>query len=318
VALLVAGGTGAIAAWLWLAGLAIICAIFAPGMAPYFLFPSLIAAPLLLATVWGGRGIAVLLAALPALVVWLGLNAGTEPVMGLKMHPLFTVSAGFALMTVLPFLARAPRPARNLSAVLCLLVSISLAVVAGFQPTYSSTAPQRLNLRYVEIDGKAHWLADPVPHLPESLRRAANFSAVPQRIVETGYVAPTGAARYAPPQALVARDGDTVTLDLKTQSDAVMLVVPPEAALRSVTINGVTAAAGAQRTAILCSTPDCAQARMVLRFGSSRPVELLLLANKRGLPPQGARLLKARPPEAVPSQAGDGTILAARIAVPGR
>jgi hypothetical protein len=56
----------------------------------------------------------------------------------------------------------------------------------------------------------------------------------------------------------------------------------------------------------------------VLQFGSRRPVELLLLANKRGLPPQGARLLKARRPEAVPSQAGDRTILAARIAVPGR
>jgi hypothetical protein len=318
VALLVAGGAGAIAAWLWLAALAIICAIFAPGMTPYFLFPSLVAAPLLLATVWGGRGIVVFLAALPALVVWLGLNAGTEPVMGLKMHPLFTVSAGFALMTVLPLLAGVPRSARNLSAVFCLLVSAGFAVVAGFQPAYSNTAPQRLNLRYVEIDGKAHWLADPVAHLPESLRRAANFSAVPQRIVETGYVAPAGAARYVPPQALVRRDGDTITLDLKTQSDAVMLVVPPEAALRSVTISGVTAAAGGQRTAILCSTPDCAQASMVLKFGSSRPVELLLLANKRGLPPQGARLLKARSPEAVPSHAGDSTVLAARIAVPGR
>jgi hypothetical protein len=221
-------------------------------------------------------------------------------------------------MILLPLLAGAPRPARNLSAVFCLLVSTGLAAIAGFQPAYSSTAPQRLNLRYVEIDGKAHWLADPVAHLPESLRRAANFSAVPERIVERGYVAPAGVARYAPPQALVARDGDTVTLDLKTQSDAVMVVVPPEAALRSITISGVTAAAGGQRTAILCSTPDCAQARMVLKFGSPRPVELLLLANKRGLPPQGARLLRARPPEAVPSQAGDGTVLAARIAVPGR
>ncbi len=57
---------------------------------------------------------------------------------------------------------------------------------------------------------------------------------------------------------------------------------------------------------------------MVPKFGSSRPVELLLLANKRGRPPHGAELLKARPPEAVPSHAGDGTVLAARIAIPGR
>jgi hypothetical protein len=298
--------------------LAIVCAIFAPGLTPYFLFPSLIAAILLLITVRGGRGAATWLAALPALVLWLGLTAGTEPVMGLRMHPLFTISAGFALIVLLPLLAKAPAGARGLSAAFCLVTSIGLAITAGLQPAYSGDAPQRLNLRYVEMDGKANWLADPVARLPDGLRAAADFSASPQRVLETGYVATAGSAQYPAPQAATAREGDTVTLDLKTQSDAVMLVVPAEAALKSVTINGVTAAAGGQRTTIVCSTPDCAKARIVLDLGSSRPVELTLLANKRGLPPRGAKLLKARPPEAVPSQAGDRTILAARIALPGR
>jgi hypothetical protein len=175
-----------------------------------------------------------------------------------------------------------------------------------------------LNLRYVEMEGKASWLADPVARLPDGLRAAANFSAAPERMIETGYVAPAGPAQYLPPQAVVVRDGDTVTLELKTQSEAVMLVVPAEAMLRSVTIQGVTAAAGGQRMTIVCSTPDCARARIVLNLGSSDPVELQLQANRRGLPPSGTRLLKARPREAVPSQAGDRTILAARIRVPGR
>jgi hypothetical protein len=318
VALLTAGSAGAIGSWLWLAGLAIVCAIFAPGIAPYFLFPSLIAAVLLLVTVRGGRSVAVFLAALPALVVWLGLTAGTEPVMGLRMHPLFTVSAAFALIVLLPLLAKVPARARNLSAAVCLVASIGLAIAAGLQPAYSADAPQRLNLRYVEMDGKASWLADPVARLPESLRALANFSATPERILEMGYVAPAGPAQYPPPQAAVAREGDTVTLDLKTQSDAVMLVVPAEAMLRSVTINGVSAAAGGRRTNIVCSTPDCAGVRVLLQLGLSRPFELLLLANRRGLPPQGAALLKSRSPQAVPSQAGDRTVLAARIAVPGR
>lgn len=318
MALLTAGNASAIASWLWLSGLAIVCAIFAPGLTPYFLFPSLAAAILLLVTARGGRGVAVLLAALPALVLWLGLTAGTEPVMGLRMHPLFTVSAAFALIVLLPILGKAPRPARNLSAAVCLLASLGLAVAAGFRPAYSIDAPQRLNLRYVEIDGKASWLADPVARLPDSLRVAAKFSTVPDRLIETGYIAPAGSAQYAPPQAVVAREGDTVMLDLSTQSDAVMMIVPPEAALRSVTINGVSAEAQGQRTTIVCSTPDCAGARVVLRLGSSEPWELLLVAHKRGLPPQGAKLLKARPPEAVPSQAGDRTVLAARISVPGR
>lgn len=316
-ALLTSGAAGAITSWLWLSSLAIVCAIFAPGITPYFLFPALIAAILFLVTVRQGRTAAAFLAAIPALVLWLGLTAGTEPVMGLRMHPLFTVSAAFALMVLLPVLAKAPRLARHLAAAACLLVSLVLAVAAGLQPAYSANAPQRLNLRYVEMDGKASWLADPVARLPQSLRAAANFSATPERRIESGYAAPAGAARYPQPEAAIAREGETVTLDLKTQSEAVMLVVPPEAALRAVTVNGVTAAADGARTTILCTTPDCAQARMVLELGSSRPVELLLLANHRGLPPQGATLLRARPPEAVPSQTGDRTVLAARIKVPG-
>lgn len=318
VALLTSGAAGAIASWLWPAGLGIVCAIFAPGLTPYFLFPSLIAALLLLATARGGRSAAIGLAALPALVLWLGLTAGIEPVMGLRMHPLFTVSAGFALIALLPVLGKAPGLARNLSAAVCVLAAIGLAVTAGLHPAYSTDAPQRLNLRYVEMDGKASWLADPVTRLPESLRSAANFSPAPERVVEMGYAASAGRAQYPSPEAAVMRNGDTVTLDLKTQSDAVMLVVPAEAELRSVAINGVTAASGGQRTTIICSTPDCASARITMQLGSSRSVELTLLAYNRGLPPQGAKLLKARPPEAVPSQAGDRTALAARIVVPGR
>jgi hypothetical protein len=44
----------------------------------------------------------------------------------------------------------------------------------------------------------------------------------------------------------------------------------------------------------------------------------MLLAYRAGLPPEGAKLMKARPPEAVPSQGGDRTVLAAKIAIPAR
>ena len=69
------GLSSAIACWLWLAALAIACAIWLPGAAPYFLFPSLVAAPLLLATVRGGREVALFVAALAALVIWIGFAA---------------------------------------------------------------------------------------------------------------------------------------------------------------------------------------------------------------------------------------------------
>ena len=318
VALVISRGAGVITCWLWLAGLAIVCAIFAPGLTPYFLFPSLVAAPLLLATIGGGRGFALSVAMLAGLTVWIGFNAASEPIMGLKMHPLFMITAAFGLITLLPFLAKAKARAWGISLAASLLLAIALAVTAGLQPAYSVDAPQRLNLGYVEMDGRASWLADPVPRLPDGLRAAAKFSAEPQRLLEMFYVAPAGAARHPAPSALVVREGDDVTLDLKTESDAVMLIVPAEAKLQSFTISGVTTPASGDRVTILCGTPDCATARMTLRLASSEPVNLQLLAQRRGLPPEGAKLLKARPPEAVPSRAGDRTILAANIAIPRR
>lgn len=322
VALVMSRGAGVITCWLWLAGLAIVCAIFAPGLTPYFLFPSLVAGPLLLATIAGGRGFALSVAMLAGLIVWIGFNAASEPIMGLKMHPLFMITAAFGLITLLPLLAKAKAQAQaqawGISLAASLVLAIAMAVTAGLQPAYSADAPQRLNLGYVEMDGRASWLADPVQRLPESLRAAASFSDEPQRMLEMFYVAPAGASRYPAPTAVVTRDGDAVTLDLKTSGDAVMLMVPAEAKLQSLTVAGVTTQASEDRVTIFCSTSDCATARMTLRLASSEPVSLQLLAQRRGLPPDGAKLLKARPPEAVPSRAGDRTILAANIAIPGR
>jgi hypothetical protein len=314
MALLVARCASATACWLWLAGLAIVCSLWAPGAVPYFLFPSLVAAPLLLASV---RPLALLIAALASLVIWLGLNQGSEVIMGLRMHPLFTVTAAFALIPLLPLLADAK--GRSLSMALSLVLAIGLGVAAGLQPAFSSKAPERLNLRYVESEGKAWWLADPVPDLPKSLRAAASFSATPLRLAETGgYSAPAGPARYAPPAASVSRDGDSVTLDLKAEGEGVALMVPAAAKLRAVTIGDVTIPAYERRISIACGTPDCTTGRMVLHLGSSAPLELTLLAYRSGLPPEGAKLLEARGSSAVPSQGGDRTMLAAKIAIPAR
>jgi hypothetical protein len=127
--LLLAEWAGAIACWLWFAGLAVLSAIFLPGLTPYFLFPSLIAAPLLLLTVRSGRGFALFVSALAALVIWLGFNGGSEAIMGLRVHPIFTVTAAFALLSLLALMA-----GRRLggSAAASLAIAVLFAVVAGF------------------------------------------------------------------------------------------------------------------------------------------------------------------------------------------
>jgi hypothetical protein len=315
VALLASRWADAIACWLWFAVLAIACAIWAPGLSPYFLFPSLVAAPLLLVTARGGRGVAVFLAALVALVIWLGLNAGSEPIMGLKVHALFTLSAGFGLLSLLPLLRTAKTWGWSFTA--ALLLALVLAVTAGLRPAFSDHAPMRLNLRYVEQDGQARWIADPVAHLPDSLRAAARFSDAPQRFAgQGGYVAAAGPARFPAPSASVRRTGNEVTLDLNAAGDGVTLLVPREAGLKSFRMADATVAAAGRPVQISCGTPDCGSARIILSFETAAPASLTLIARRRGLPPEGGRLLKARPTWAVPSQAGDVTLLARKIEIP--
>jgi len=314
VTLVMARRSNAIACWLFVAALAIACAIWLPGATPYFLFPSLVAAPLLLATVRGGRGVALFIAALPALLIWIGFAAISEQLMGLGLHEMFTLSAAMGLIAVLPLLRKAA--GFGLSTAFSLAAAFLFAVVAGLMPAYSSAAPQRLNLRYVEREGKAWWVADSVHRLPEALRAAAHFSETVQRLPVTGYVAPAGVARYPAPNARVTRQGMDVTLALDAPGDGISLLLPREAQLQSLTIAGVEAAAKGQVDTITCGTPDCGRIQMTLHLGTSTPFEIVLRSMRRGLPRPGVDLIKQRPPQAVPSQAGDMTVLVRKIAIP--
>jgi len=186
--------------------------------------------------------------------------------------------------------------------------------VAGSQPAFSDRAPERLNLRYVEEDGKAWWLADPVPRLPASLRAAASFEpsspGMPDR-------APAGAARFTPPSAAVHRNGKDVVLDLAAEGDGIALMLPRDARVASVTVGGLTEPVGQRPVQLICGTPDCGRIRIILHQASAVPATLILNAQRRGLPPEGEKLLKARPSWAVSSQTGDRTVLVSRIVLPG-
>lgn len=315
VALVAARGAGAIFCWLWFAGLAIVCSFWAPGLVPFFLYPAVVAAPLLLLTVRAGRSIALFVSALAALTIWIGFNQGSEAIMGLRLHPLFMVSAAFGLLSLLPLLkgARGWKPAFVLS----LLLAVALAAVAGLKPAYSASAPLRLNLAYFEQEGRAWWLADPVEALPESLRQVAHFSTQPQRLMMPVYVAAAGKAQFPAPSVQVHRQGDVVTLDLGAPGDGWDLLVPREAGLTAISLDGLRVPAAGRRH-IFCATPDCGSAHLVLNLASSRAVTMTLFAEHQGLPPQGATLLRARPDWAVPSQVGDRRMRVVKVTIPAR
>lgn len=318
IALLVSRGAGGICAWLWFAGLAIAASIWAVGIAPYFLFPALVAAPLLLLTIRGGREPALFVAGLVGAVIWIGLVAGSEMIMGLKLHELFMVASGFALVALLPLLAKA-REGVGVSFAVCLLIAIGMAVAAGLQPAFSAMAPEPLNIRYVEQNDKAYWLADPVAHLPAELRAAAGFSDKPKQALDFGYVAPIGPAESPAPTATVARNGDQISLDVHAQGDGIALVVPKEAGLKSVTLNGVGVAAPQdKRIFITCASPDCVSAHVVLNVTSPDAMALTLIANRRSPPAGGEKLQKARPVTNVTYQQGDESLYAGTVNVPAR
>ena len=317
--------------WLWFAALAIVVSIFLTGFAPYFLFPALVAAVLLLASARmpAFRPWALLISALPALALWIGFVAQGEMLMGLQVPPLFTVPATFGLLALIPLMPELGKAEWRAGLGICFGGAIVAAVIAGLQPAYSATAPLRLNINYIEdhIHSHAFWAADARAPLPPPLRAAAKFGLKPEKpypgAFTDAYLAPAGAMRFAPPTAQVTQQNGRVTLHLQGSADAsqMYLVVPKAAGLAAFTINGkhftapVEWAKGDQ-ILIGCTTPDCRNATITLELSSKKPVTLGLAERRAGLPPFGKFLSTARPKTAVPSQLGEGTFILASVKLP--
>ena len=323
LALLCMGGAGPTASWLWLAGLGIVCAVFAPGLAPYFLFPSLVAAVLMLLSIGFGRRLALLVSALVMLVVWIGLAAQSEAIMGIAAHPLFTVPAAIGLLALLSLMGaqKMDEGFWRFSVVLSLLVALGACLTAGLQPAFSAATPERLNLRYVEKDGKSWWLADPVGNLPAAMRAASAFSKDPLVLAAwRGYVAPAGIVQLPAPSATATRNAATITLDLHGSPDANGMVLMVPSGLGSVSINDApvqTISGNGERSFVSCGGKDCANAHIFLNFTGPVAKSVILAETRYGLPSDAAFLLKVRPDWAVPAGQGDMSFAAVDVAVPG-
>jgi hypothetical protein len=335
----------ATSAWLWMAGLAIITAAIVPGLSPYFLFPSLVAAVLLLVAAfvpgkWDSLfgKIALFVAALAALLVWFPLVVTGETLMGLKLHPLFTLPAAFGLIALVPLIAH---PRRHLGWRSCetfvFIAAALVAILAGLHPAYSKASPQRLNLIYYE-NGKlpARWIADttwkaksPEP-IPASLRKAGPFHFDKDAYAGLDFgaadVAPAGVPRYPLPAATVVSDTSAgglrhVTLRLHGSSEtgAMMLLVPKDAGLVALDVRGQHVAPQTPgELRLICASPDCNDLTVSLTLHNTGPVTLKFAERRYGLPAFGAKLATARPSTAMPSQAGDGAFLANSVKLPAR
>lgn len=329
------------AVWLWLAVLGVAVAALLPGFSPYFLLPLVVAAVAMLATArlgWAspiGQG-ALFIAALAALVMWMQLTASGETLMGLKLHPLFTIPAAIGIATLVPLLARDGIATRlwQYSVAGCFLAGLIAAIAAGLQPAYSAIAPQRLNITYVadKANGKTEWAAETGAPLPAALAAAARFSRTPAKPYPAArglaYLAPAPRTQIAMPAAEILANAESgnlrrVTLGLNGSSEAAMmlLVLPGDLGLKSVVLGQrqlpVPAKwAGRKRIVIACESADCASAAVTLEMAATGAIKANLIERRATLPGFADTLLAARPKKAVPSQYGDGTMLVSPIAIP--
>ncbi|HEX3432320.1 MAG TPA: M28 family peptidase [Rhizomicrobium sp.] len=330
-------GAAIIAAWLWFAALGLAAAIMLRGLSLYFLLPSLVAATLLLTMaripLESLRLAAVLFAALVAFLCWSSIGALGEMLMGLKLHPLFTVPFALALSTLVPLLSRytLPRPLWLTSTGAFFALAIIAAAVQGFEPTFSIVAPQRLSITYLQDRSHAEWAVDSFAPVPKAMLAIAQFSAKPQRtadIAPLSYVAPAGAPRFALPAAtVIARplvNGlRRVTIDLggSKQTAQMYVTVPDSVRLKSVDIKGwhFDAPPGwstGNAIAIACMTRDCADASLTLTLASRVAANVGIYEHRFGLPDFARSLVAARPRTAAPSQNGDGITLVSSVLIP--
>jgi hypothetical protein len=243
------------------------------------------------------------------------------------------VPAAFAAMMLLPFLdARAiPRSVWRDWYGAATAGALIATIIAGFQPAYSRTQAQRLNIRYVEdtTTRQAQWALDGDAPLPSLLRAAANFSKTPQRVLPdpfpSYYVAGAGAARFAPPGARIVSDAVrggarhvTIALHGSAQASAMFVVVPKAMKVTAIDIRGEHLVAPGDNdtdTILSCASRDCANAVMGLELASRAGGKLVFGEQRYGLPPFAGALLAARPKNAIPSQTGDLVLLSNTIAL---
>jgi hypothetical protein len=244
-------------------------------------------------------------------------------------------------MTLVPLLAAKPLRSRAWanSAAVCLIAAVIGAVIAGLLPSYSIASPQRVNLIYFE-NGKrpARWIAETAwkatatEPIPAQLRNAGHFhydrDAYSGLGLGSAYVvdARAGAPLYPLPTATITSDrkaGATRVVSLLVRGSpataALTLRIPREAKLQSIRVRGENvpfARDWSGNTLLICNGRDCRDLAVTLTLGNTGTIAIPVAERRYGLPPFGASLAAARPATAMPSQSGDGAILAGSVRLP--
>ncbi|MBK7825353.1 M20/M25/M40 family metallo-hydrolase [Nannocystis sp.] len=327
-----------LAIWWSLAIVATALALAAPAAAVGVLPPVLLTAALL---AWSSRHVskdmphwpdapALLLALIVPALMWLQAGVRVEAIFGLGPIAVGVLALLFALLA--PLWPTRPR---------VLLVALALASLTGAvltlaTPAFSEARPRRLSLAFHQDPEGARWLLDGELPLPPTLRAAADFSSTPAfpwtPSDEPSWIAPAPAISTPTPELTLETNTPTITgpwgryLRLRLRSPrgarSAALVIPDTADLRWLAIAGHTVPPypehrkawyeGVRHHPIVALPPEGVLIELVLR--DPDPVTFTILDASEGLPPAADPLLRARPAWAIPSHAGDRTLLSRSVA----
>ena len=312
----------------WLLFLALgaaICAV-APGAAIYFLAPPLAAGLGMAGKKWfawseqAGAILAVLLLYLtlgPALALFEELmNDDPQWIFA----PLGAAILLPALIELRPLLARLPAVFVVAGAI---DVAFTLWLVAAFAPAYSADKKQLFTIEYVwDETARAGRFAvnndgAPVPFAAAWERAEMPYTA------RIRWAAPAPPFPVAAPRATVIaqipfRGGRRVRLRLAPNgAEAVALVAPPGAELHGAG-NGAFMrrfgqGAASDKYYVRCVGRACDGAEIDIVIGTARPVELVIVGTRSGLPGAAAPLVRARPATARAQYGPDATIAIGRM-----
>lgn len=321
------------------AALAVVAGVAFPGAAPPLVLPALATSAALVISARGGAGparahLGVALVAVIANGLLLGPVAWLlTDLLGAMAAPAIAALAALAAMPVAPLLAALLPRARWACAAAPLAAMAAAAAVAATRAHATFDDPQRMTIAYHEDAAGARWLVESeAGPLPPALRRAAAFGgerqpAFPWSPLRRAFAAPAAPAGLPPPRLSVletapAAGGRRVRARLASARGAgsVLLLLAPGAEVAAARMEGVEIPPPAPRARRYyggrvvygCTTVPPGGVELELTLRGAAPVEAVVLDVAPGLPPGGAALQAARPPDAVPSQEGDVSVVSAR------
>jgi hypothetical protein len=336
-------GSAGLWAGLWILWtiLAVLLAWRLPGVSFLFFVPAAVAAVSgTLAGVAGRslflRRFAIAAPACAAALFWLPVAWFLDTALGSPIGAVATAaSVGLWAASAAPaFSAVSAKGRRRVLAVLSVGALVSFGIAAAARP-FSADSPERMSIAFSQDADtqRSRWLAYAESgRLRGDLARAANFSAAPVRAFPWSG-RPGAFAADAPPASLPApsvivledsRDGSTRRIRLNLRSPrgapAVFLAISPSAQIQSVRVAGeplasinpriVSFQGGWRLITCLTTPPEGVEFALV---ASPNPLEAFAGDRSAGLPTAGDPLLRARGPEAAPSQQGDMTIVTRRL-----